>query len=39
MRTLETSDGLTRGSGITAHLSMPVTAEINGAMQEFTGTK
>ena len=45
MCALKSSGGLTRGSGMTERqkaiwlLSMPVTAEINGAMQEFTGTK
>ena len=45
MHTLKTSGGLTRGSGKTERqrdiwlLSMPVTAEINRAIQEFTGTK
>ena len=42
MRTLKTSGGLTRGRGITERqraiwlLSMPVTSEVTGAMQDFT---
>ena len=45
MHTLKTSGRLTRGSGMTERqrairiLSFPVTAEINGGMHEFTGTK
>jgi hypothetical protein len=45
MRSLKTSGGLTRGRGMTEQqrltwlLSMPACAEINRAMQEFTGIK
>ena len=45
MRSLKTSAGLTRGRGMSERqraiwlLSMPVTAEVNRAMQDFTGTK
>ena len=43
MRSLKTSGGLTRGRGMTEHqrmlwlLSRPACAEVNQAMQEFTG--
>ena len=43
MRSLKTTGGLTHGRGMSEIqrlvwlLSMPVTAEINGALQEFTG--
>ncbi len=43
MRSLKTTGGLTHGRGMTEIqrlvwlLSMPVTAEVNGALQEFTG--
>ena len=45
MRSLKTSRGLTRGRGMSERqqaiwlLSMPVTAEVNRAMQDLTGTK
>ena len=45
MRSLKTSGGLTRGRGMSERqraiwlLSMPVTAEMNRAMQDFTGIK
>ena len=45
IRSLKTSRGFSRGHGISERqraiwfLSMPVTAEVNRAMQDFTGTK
>ncbi len=45
MRSMKTCGGLTRGRGMTEQhrltwlLSMPVCAEVNRAMQEFTGVK